>query len=289
MRKKNIILSGICRHEKDFFDNVRGESVCVKCGQVIEKTNLPELESNNFLDDRLLFDDLGRSSSIASSNTDYTSSFIPYTTKNLFVRLRRLDSKTKSASLAFRNGFFLLKKLQDNLALSDSITQYAAYLYRKAYQKKIRMGGSITNMVYPAVYIACNELGSPRQIEEIVQLNQINKKQFFRGYKKLFFGLQIHSSLHNPTMILQRLGGSLGLSEITKRKVVGILSEAKKKSEFCGYNRATLAAAAVYLIANQNGINISQSKISKAFGISEVSLRNCYFKLRLVRGSVSTS
>jgi len=127
-------------------------------------------------------------------------------------------------------------------------------------KKRIRLGGSIANMVYPAVYVASNELGSPRQIAEIVKLSQINRKQFFRGYKRLVAGLQINSSLHNPILILQRLGSNLGLTEKTKRKIVWLLSETKKKSEFCGYNRATLVAAAVYMITNEDSNRLSQKK-----------------------------
>ena len=283
MKKETQILNKNCLHKNSFFDNSSGELICTDCAQVIDKLSSGLDSSSNFLDERLLFDDLANFSIIPSSNVDHSSSYIPNNSRSMFVRLRRLDTKSKSESSAFRDGFFLLKKLHDNLGLTRAITQYAAYVYRKAYQKRIRIGGSITNLVYPSIYIACNELGSPRQISEILKFNPMSRKQFFRGYKKMFFSLEINTALHNPILILQRLGANLQLSEKIKRDVVSLLSDAKKEPQFCGYNRATLVAAAVYLLTSENKTSIPQHKIAKEFGISDVSLRNCYFKLRVLR------
>jgi len=58
------------------------------------------------------------------------------------------------------------------------------------------------------------------------------------------------------------------------------LSRARKESKFSGFNPATLAGAAIYAITLKTLRPISQSKIAKEFGITDVSLRNCYFKLR---------
>jgi transcription initiation factor TFIIIB Brf1 subunit/transcription initiation factor TFIIB len=96
----------------------------------------------------------------------------------------------------------------------------------------------------------------------------------------MFLGLGMNTSFHNPIMILQRLGGNLELAEKTKREVILLLSRARKKSEFSGFNPATLVGAAIYAITLKTLHPISQSKIAKEFGITDVSLRNCYFKLR---------
>jgi transcription initiation factor TFIIIB Brf1 subunit/transcription initiation factor TFIIB len=281
-KKTNTVnIENACKHKNDFFDFTTNESVCVGCGMIlIDVTPLDEIQTDEFFDERLLIDDFGNSSSIPAQNKDHSATYLPYYSKVLFNRLRRIDVKSKSESVAFRDGFFLLKKLGDNLGLSDGISKYAAYLYRKAYQKKIRFGGSITKLAFPAVYIACNELGSPRQISEILKNKEINRKQFFRGYKKMFLGLGMNTSFHNPIMILQRLGGNLELAEKTKREVILLLSRARKKSEFSGFNPATLVGAAIYAITLKTLHPISQSKIAKEFGITDVSLRNCYFKLR---------
>lgn len=283
MHKKinTVNIENVCKHNNDFFDFTTNESVCVDCGIILRNIEPSGgIQSNEFFDDRLLIDDLGNSSSIPSQNRDHSAAYLPYPTKVLFNRLRRIDTKSKSESIAFRDGFFLLRKLSDNLGLSDGISKYAAYLYRKAYQKRIRFGGSITKLIFPAVYIACNELGSPRQISEILKNKEINRKQFFRGYKRMFLGLGINTSFHNPIMILQRLGSNLDLSEKTKRDVILLLSKARKESRFSGFNPATLAGAAIYTISLKTLHPISQSKIAKEFGITDVSLRNCYFKLR---------
>jgi transcription initiation factor TFIIB len=276
-----INIENVCKHKNDFFDFTTNESVCIDCGVILRDiAPLGLIQTDEFFDKRLLIDDLGNSSSIPAQNRDHSAAYLPYHSKVLFNRLRRIDAKSKSESVAFRNGFFLLRKLSDNLGLSDGISKYAAYLYRKAYQRRIRFGGSITKLAFPAVYIACNELGSPRQISEILKNKEINRKQFFRGYKKMFLGLGINTSFHNPIMILQRLGSNLELSEKTKRDVILLLSRARKESKFSGFNPATLAAAAIYVITLKTPHPISQSKIAKEFGITDVSLRNCYFKLR---------
>jgi len=282
LEQPNLInYSKICDHRKTVSDILGDELICQYCGMIIEKAdNLSYDDQDSFFHKRLLYDDFGKFSKISITDRDHSLRHIPNYNRMLFKRLRRLDSDAKSESIAFRDGFFVLKRLKENLRLQENVSQYAAYLYRKAYLKKIRAGGSITKMIFPATYIACDKLGTPRQINEVLQNKEMSKKQFFRAFSKLAETLHTGNTTHDPILIMQRLANGLGLSETTKRSITQLLKKVTVLSTFSGFNPSTLAAAAVYTISIENGYSLSQKRIGKKFGVSDVSLRNCYFKIR---------
>ena len=76
-------------------------------------------------------------------------------------RLRTWDFRTQLNSSSDRSpkAFSELDSLKDKLGLSDAIIERTAYIYRKAQEKGMLRGRSISPVLGAAIFIACREYG----------------------------------------------------------------------------------------------------------------------------------
>jgi transcription initiation factor TFIIB len=69
--------------------------------------------------------------------------------------------------------------MKEKLFLSDAITEKAAYIYRKALEKKLIRGRSILAMIASALYAACRESGTPRTLNEVSGAQSTSQKKTY--------------------------------------------------------------------------------------------------------------
>jgi transcription initiation factor TFIIB len=75
-------------------------------------------------------------------------------------RIRKWDYKTQFLTAhdrSLRQAFEELDVLKDKLQLSNATVEKTAYLYRKAQQKRLIRGRTISGMLCAAAYIACRD------------------------------------------------------------------------------------------------------------------------------------
>ena len=118
--------------------------------------------------------DMGLSTVIGKSNRDASGNKIEPSVLSTMHRLRTWDFRTQvhtSADRNFRLAFTELDKLKDKLGLPDSIIEKTAYICRKAQQRNLARGRSVSVILTAAVYIACREAGIPKTLKEIAGAN----------------------------------------------------------------------------------------------------------------------
>ena len=140
-----------CGEKALITDAETGEVFCGACGFVSpERIESPGPERRSFPDDRgnkertgvgtsLTIHDQGLSTVINPTNRDATGKPLSSSMKKTLKRLRVWDSRShnKPIDRNFKQAFNELYRLKDKLSLSDSVVEKAAYIYRKAINKKL--------------------------------------------------------------------------------------------------------------------------------------------------------
>ena len=271
-------------------DVTTGERFCGGCGFVItERVEESGPEWRSFskeeYDNRsrtgsptsLAMHDMGLATIIGYENKDSTGKPLSASMKSSVKRLRTWDSISQvheSADRNFRQAFSELCRLKDKLALSDSVIEKAAYIYRKAFGKGLVRGRSIPGLLAAALYAACRDAGTPRTLNDVSHQINVKRKVVSRSYRLLLQELDLKMPVVNPIQCLSRIASKAGLSEKVKRGALTILKNANEMEITAGKNPMAVAAAALYLSCEMSGENITQKVIALATGVTEVTIRN---------------
>ena len=290
---KNTTVAGpkcpSCGNKKIITDQNTGELFCGKCGLVItDKVTDTGAEWRSFSNDEgnkartgagtsLTMHDMGLSTVIGAANKDATGKPLSAGVKSSIERLRTWDSRSQANSSADRNLRLALNemdKLKDKLALTNAVIEKAAYIYRKAMERKLVRGRSIHGLVAACLYAACRNTETPRTLDDIAKGINIRRKDVARCYRLIFRELELKMPVVDPVNGISRIASIAELSEKSKRKAVIILNQAKKIGMVAGKDPMGIAAAALYLACISTGEAKSQKDISIASGVTEVTIRN---------------
>ncbi len=290
---KNPMITGpkcpSCGGKKIVSDQDTGELFCGKCGFVItDKITDTGAEWRSFANDdsnrartgagtSLTMHDRGLSTVIGAANKDATGKPLSASVKSSIERLRTWDSRSQAHSSADRNlrqALNEMGKLKDKLALTNAVIEKAAYIYRKAMEKKLVRGRSIQGLVAACLYAACRTTETPRTLDDIANGINIRRKDVARCYRLIYRELELKMPVVDPVKGVSRIASIAGLGEKTKRKAILILDEAKRQYITAGKDPMGIAAAALYLACISTGETKSQKEISNASGVTEVTIRN---------------
>ncbi|MEK0376386.1 MAG: transcription initiation factor IIB, partial [Nitrosopumilus sp.] len=199
-------------------------------------------------------------------------------------RLRTWDSRSQvhePVDRNFRQAFSELDRLKDKLAVGDAVVEKAAYIYRKALEKGLVRGRSISALIASALYASCRDTETPRTLKDIAQVSNIKRKDIARCYRLLLRELNLKMPVVNPINCISRIASKAGLSEKTKRKATKILQRAEELKISAGKDPMGLAAAALYVACVTLGENKTQRDVAEAAGVTEVTIRNRYKGLKV--------
>ena len=270
-------------------DVTTGEMFCRNCGYVVaEKIEESGPEWRAFSNDEsdrsrvgagtsLTMHDMGLSTVIGAADKDATGKPLSASMKSSIERLRTWDSRTQTHSSADRNlrqALSELDKMKDKMALAESVIEKAAYIYRKAMEKKLVRGRSIHGLIAACLYAACRNTETPRTLDDVAESINIRRKDVARCYRLIYKELDLKMPVADPTKGISRIASTANLSEKTKRMAMEILNRAKKIGMVAGKDPMGIAAAALYLACISNGEIRSQKDISIAAGVTEVTIRN---------------
>lgn len=284
---KNIQKCAMCGKRKIVTDEESGELVCRMCGYVLtERMEDSGPEHRNFQDgeDRsrtgsatsLSRHDRGLATIINPVNKDATGKRLQSSMMHTMDRLRLWDSRSQSHKATDRNlrqAFDELRRLKDKLGLSEAIIEKTAYIYRKAIDKKIIKGRSISALLAASLYAACRDTETLRTLVQVQKASNIQRKQITKCYRKLVEVLDLKFPVVNTVNCIPPIANKLGMSEKTKRYAIQLLDDYQKKINLSGKNPIGIAASVLYLACIKTGEYFSQKQIAKAASITEVTIR----------------
>ena len=277
-------------------DDVTGEQFCSKCGYVVsEKSNESGPEWRSFTKDgssnsaragapsSLLMHDMGLSTIINPINKDATGKPLSRSMKNTIERLRTWDSRSQVHEPIDRNlrqALNELTRLKDKISLSPNVLEKAAYLYRKALEKKLVRGRSISAMIAASLYAACRDTEIPRTLKDVADAANVKRKDIARCYRLLHYELELKMPVVNSIQCISRISSQLELSEKTKRYAIKILQDAQDSKESAGKDPMGLAATALYVSCIKHKEPITQRDLAEAANVTEVTIRNRFKGLK---------
>ncbi|MDE1862119.1 MAG: transcription initiation factor IIB [Thaumarchaeota archaeon] len=273
-----------------------GERFCGGCGFVInERIDDSGPEKRSFSKEEyeersrtggsssLAKHDMGLATVIGHYDNDATGKPLSASMRITIKRLRTWDSRSQAKESHERNlrqAFSDLGRIKDKLALSDSVVEKTAYIYRKAVEKNLARGRSISGMIAASIYLACRETGTPRTLNDVACQINIKRKDVSRCYRLLLKELDLTMPVLDPIKCISRISSQAKLNEKVKRYALTILEDANKMEITAGKDPMGLAAAALYLACVINKEDVTQKVIAMAAGVTEVTIRNRHKGLR---------
>ena len=271
-------------------DTAGGELFCSNCGYVV-KEKIAELGpewrafSSEEKDERahtgmpssLAMHDMGLATVIGSIDRDASGKSLPASMKATIERLRTWDGRTQIHESVDRNrrqAFSELDRLVDKLKVNDAVVEKAAYIYRKALERGLIRGRSISAMIAAALYAACRDTETPRTLKDISAISNIRKKELARCYRILFRELDLRMPVVDPAKCVSRIASKAGLQERTKRRALEILRRADETRTSAGKDPMGLAAAALYVACVLENDTKTQKDVAEAASVTEVTIRN---------------
>lgn len=277
-------------------DPENGELICSKCGFVVKEKiedGGPERRSTS-KDDRkdesrtglpasIASHDMGLATVIGTRNADSTGRPISGSMRSTVDRLRTWDKRSQVHESSDRNmsrAFVQLRTFAEKLSLSDEVVERAAYIYRKAFERGLIRGRSITEMITASIYAACRDREIPRTIREVARVANIGKKDLARSYRMLIREMDIRMPVPDPAKSVSKIASGVEVGEKTRRRALEIIAKARQNGVAAGKDPVGLAASALYVATTLSGEEKTQRKIAVAAGVTEVTIRNRYKELR---------
>jgi transcription initiation factor TFIIB len=202
---QDSVSCSVCNRENTTItDPDSDEIVCKNCGMVVSEKiegiihqerrihSFEEADRNagTGAPSSLARHDIGLSTVIGRENRDANGQIIDTAMCSKIGRLRTWDFRTRmhtSGGRNFMKAFEQLNRLKGKLALSDTIVEKTAYIYRKVQERGLIRGRTIDGVLAAAVYISCRKTGTPRTIKDIAITSNTKEKDVARCYKLIVF------------------------------------------------------------------------------------------------------
>ena len=292
------IVCGRCGKNGIITDSITGEKLCGKCGYVVSNAiqdSGPEWRSfpkeGGSVDPSragaptsLAMYDRGLATIINPINRDSSGKPLTFTMKNTVERLRTWDSRSKVNAPVDRNlrqALGELSRMKDKLSLSGSVIEKASYIYRKALEKGLVKGRSISSLLAASLYAACRDAETTRTLKDVADAGNLKKKDIAKCYRILHQELGLKMPVVDPIQCVARIASSLGITEKTKRYAVKVLKVAQEHKESAGKDPMSFVAAVLYLSCLKIFEDKTQCDIAEAANVTTITIRNRYKSLKL--------
>ncbi len=282
-------------------DGTGAELYCSDCGLVVKEKIVdqgPEWRSfsaDGEKGDRsragtptsITMHDMGLATVMGLLNKDAAGRSLSGPMKSTVERMRTWDRRSQvheSADRNLRQAFSELKRFSDKLTVSDAVTEKAAYFYRKALERNLVRGRSITGMMAASLYAACRDAQIPRTLKDVAAVSNVKKKDLARSYRLLHREMDLKMPVAEASRSVSGIASRAKMSEKTQRRAREILLMAKQMGITAGKDPTGLAASALYVACTLEGDQKTQKDVAVAAGVTEVTIRNRYKGLRAALG-----
>lgn len=270
---------------KLIFDLEKNEKICTNCGIVTEydfhhQGYDLEHSSNSNPTSSMMYD-ISLSTVIDKKNVDASGKLIHGGFE--MEKLRRLNKFTISNDAKIRNlnkAMADIRRITGILGFGNLIAERASYIYRKALNKDLIRGRSITGISVATIYIACKDLGVSFPIDKIDEyVENINKKTTVHYYKFLLRQMKMSVSIPEPSQNISKIAARAKLGGRTQRRALEILSKVADDPTVIGKKPISIAAAALYMAALETKEYTTQLRLAVAAELTTITIRKRYLEI----------
>lgn len=268
-------------------DRVRGEEICTRCGLVVAE-RVPEpieygwgagIEEKTTGPGSIEIDptqhDFGMGSGFSISRD------LPPSERANLRRMRALQKRSRAvrwSERSLREALIQIDQLCEDLSLPKGVRSEISQLYRKAKSARLTVGHGTAQICAALTFIICRLRGLARTEDEVsgalASRTKMEGKDALRSLRRLSWSLasKLGMRLPNPSPsdYLDRFGSRL---ELPRRAV-------ERAHELCAKlpkglrvkPSVLLAAATIYVAAEESGTKLTIRRIASEFGVGVSSL-----------------
>jgi transcription initiation factor TFIIB len=270
-------------------DEESGELVCSNCGYVLlerEENQGPSFSTEEGRTEvasgsptSIAIPDMGLSTIVGRADTDAAGGAISGKARSTIDRIRIWDRRSQARIPGIRGmggAFGEIRTIAEKLSLGEEVVERAAYIYRKAVEKRVTRGRSTACLAAAVLYAAIREMQIPRSLKDIAASGNVDRKELTRSYRTLLNTLDIKMPIEDPIRSLARIGSAIDASPKTTRRAREILGRANAQGLSAGKDPMAQAGAALYLASQLEGEKgKTQKDVADAAEVTEVTLSAC--------------
>jgi len=276
-------------------DPLTGEVVCRRCGTVVRERLVDESGGEKLVEHSEwkgrehhgpptspARHDMGVSSMISREDRDAGGTALGAEVRAMMHRLRRWDERNRAHERADRNlihALELVDTLAGKLSVPPAVIERAALIYRRALDRGLTRGRSVSALVAASLLAAIRELGIPRRISDVAAVAGMRRREVYAAYRLLRDeGIAGNApAVQVPEDFVARVISAAGLPEAVARSALEIIREARdsRPDAITGRDPVGVAGAAVFVAAKLLGAgdNLTERSMAEALGITEVTVR----------------
>ena len=276
-----------CGSTSLFFDPVRSELVCDRCGLVLGTQPVdPGPDWSPFVEnaaragppESVLLADGGLGNTMGAGGRDAAGRSLSANEAARFGRLRRVNQWTRlrGTERSLTGALAKVNMIGSRLSLPQDFRERAAVILRKALKADLARGRSMDAIVAACVYLATRALGAPRSLQEVADAGEVTIHRLAATAKLVARETKVATMPPKPQDFVSRFASELGVSPEVRERAFQLLAD--RKEELAMAPPLGAAAGALYLAGEVGGEKLKQSDVSRVAGVSEVTLRK-YYKL----------
>jgi transcription initiation factor TFIIB len=264
-----------------------GQIVCINCGMISgkcfvthEKRAYTKLEVNNRRHNEPAWREFGPRTMLSTNNCDFQGKTLSAKSRTLMARLIKIQrSLVNSLERNFWEAKPKLKKLAYKINIPAYIQDTAWRIYCEVAKKRLTMGRSIDGFVSASLYAAIRVHAYPKLLEEVCEGSMVPQRTFFRSLgmivREILPILDYHYQPISEDQLIFLIGNKLGFPMDVQMEALKIMNRAfKNNSATIGKDPKGIAASTLYVAAKRFHMNKTQTEISDAAKITEVTLRS---------------
>lgn len=196
--------------------------------------------------------------------------------------------KRKSVDNGIYTGLKRLDEMADRIHLTQSVLEYAHYLYYKMYKKGQFKGIALATdaKVSACLYIACYHAQCPRTINEICGISENSHDSIERSIKRITKMLNLPVGPIEYHNVMPRFCAWLSLPHHIERQAIRIAEKISKSVKSKQFSFETISGTAIYAATHQPSTPTkykrTQKEIAASLGISHANISSCnwFFRMR---------
>ncbi|PSP78777.1 transcription initiation factor IIB [Halobacteriales archaeon QS_1_68_20] len=198
------------------------------------------------------------------------------------ARLRRQHKRTTIGTKSERNqvyAFTEIRRLVSNLDLPESVRESACRLFESAQGEDLLRGRSLEGFAAAAVYATCRTRSISRTIEEITEAARASRDELQVAYDALNRDLGLPTGPIHPREYVPRFASQLDLPTPVAERARELAAEARERGIDNGRNPCGVAAACLYVAADECDVELTQGEAAEVADVTPVTLRSTYYDL----------
>lgn len=282
-----------CDHSQKEFDSGMGETVCIKCGLVLEEEKIVSQEENTYTEEQRERNERTGSpvkfskvksgfGSYMGSSSNISSNVRSGYKRGKYFRMNKWNNRVEShRERKLNNGRDEFRLIFADLNIPNNLKDEAMVLYIKSLDGDLINGRDRRLMCIAISYIVCRRAGIPRTLKLCAEEMEVEKQRLGQYYKYISRELDLDVPRLKPIDILDFYLSDMGLSRYAC-ECREICKELEGNPAVTSRAPRSVVAGIIYYALNDKLEAVTQKSVSNSAGTTEVTIRKTYNRIKEV-------